>query len=88
MEKFDITKRRSREELRELVRDLWLNTRVWIQEHGEKSSIIAFLLGIIVVLAPILIYSIAVLVVILALLVYFLSDSSCEAKSPERCKEE
>ena len=38
-------RKKTKEEWQQLAFDSWTDLRIWIQEHGEQSALIALLLG-------------------------------------------
>ena len=65
---------RSREEWLEFYREKWINTRIYVQEHGERAALAGFIIGLFLVLAFRLVVSLALLVLIAGLAVYLLAD--------------
>ena len=67
---------RRREEWLEFYREKFIDARIWVQEHGERASIGALVLGVFLVLAFRFIISLFLLCGLAAVVIYFLADSS------------
>ncbi len=58
---------RSREEWVRLLREKWMNVRIWVQEHSEWAAVICVVLGAFIVLA----FSLVIWIVVLGAIVGF-----------------
>ena len=66
------------------MRDKWIEYRIWVQEHGEKSALAALVFGIIFVLLFKLLMWILTLVFIAGCVIYLVALPESTADSQSR----
>ena len=68
-------RRRKRGEWVKLLRDYLTNFRIWIQENGEKAALVSLVVGVILVVAFKLIFTLAIVGVLLGIGVWFIAEA-------------
>ena len=79
-------RKKSKEQWQELASEAWTETRIWVQEHGERAAAIALVSGIMIVLTYPLIAWVLVLGGGAAAAVWFMAPQGQlrpEASSPD-----
>ena len=74
-------RKRSREDWKQDFFETITEIRIWIQEHGERSAIIALFAGIFVVLFPMLVVYIILGCVIVCSAIYFIALPTSQLES-------
>lgn len=76
-------RRRSREEWERIPRDAYADARVWIQANPERAAGVAFVVGIVIVIAFKVVFTVAFLAFAAALVVWQIALPAAEMKRPE-----
>ena len=78
----EMIRRRSREEHLQQAKECWTSSRIWIQEHGERSAVIALVGGIVFVLFFQVVVSLFFLAIVVAGIVWFTALPGTAAVRP------
>lgn len=74
-------RQRSREQWVELLKGSVTDMRIWIQENGEKAALVALVLGVILVAAFKLIFTLLVVAVLIFSIIWVLAGSESSHQS-------
>lgn len=80
----EIIQRRSKEEWEQFAKNRFIDLRIWLQEHGEQSFVLALVLGILFVLLFKLFVFIAAALVLVSYSIWHIAYSEDQLKERER----
>lgn len=75
---------RSREEWQQLFVDRWSDGRIWVKDNGEKAALVAFMLGIVLVVFYKLVIGLLAISIVVVFIGWNIALPATEvAKNPE-----
>ena len=84
----DYIRSKSRDEWTKLVRDKWINLRIWIQENGELGFLVAFSCGILFVIFFKFLFGLLVLLALLGFLAWSIAEPEALLSKAKQSPEE